>query len=220
MISTGTPPTPGSAQGRVRWRRFAAIFLPSFGAIGALFVLVAQGALGVSFAVSGQQFTVTASQLTGTGGFEQYGTVDATAGGTQSPVIVSAIGQATLQNLCQSVALPAPLPGFLKITAGTGTPASAANLVVDAVNATGTSTALSGDASFTNINIGQDASTLNSISGFDPNSPANTNTPLKGTFGQQASAVTITNLRQTALATTAGTFTLPGLGLGFSSSGC
>jgi Family of unknown function (DUF6230) len=200
MTPSGTSPPTGPRQGRVRWRRFAAIMAPSLAALGAIFVLAAEGALGVSFAISGQPFTVTASQLKGTG-FEQFGSIDQDASGNQHPVIVSAIGSATLSNLCQSVAFPGV--GHLRITAGGGgNPASASNLVVDAQ-------ALSGDASFSNINIGQDPTTFNEIQGF--HAPSFT----KGTFGQQADTVTINNLNETALATTAGTFTLPGLSLGF-----
>jgi Family of unknown function (DUF6230) len=217
MTALSTIPPAGPVQGRVRWRRFAAIFIPAFLAIVVMFFLVAQGVLGASFAVSGQQFTVTANKLSGTG-FEQFGSVDATKDGTHIPVIVSAIGSANLDHLCQSVALPGGIFLLLK-AGGSGTAASASNLVVDSVNATGTGVAQSGDASFSNINIGQDASTLNSIGGgFNPQDHANI--PLAGTFGQQADSVTINNLRQTAVATTAGTFNLPGLTLGFSGGGC
>jgi hypothetical protein len=41
-----------------------------------------------------------------------------------------------------------------------------------------------------------------------------------GDFGQQADSVVITNLRQDNFATTAATFSLPGLTLGFSNTGC
>lgn len=211
MSAAGTLSGPGPVQGRVRWRRFAAIFVPAFIAIGAMVILAAQGALGVSFAISGVQFTVTASTLSGTG-FEQFGTVDATASGTQHPVIVNAIGSATLNDLCQSVNL-GPV-GFLKLTAGgSGTSgAHADNLVVDATTLAGN------NATFSNIHIGQDPTTFDAIPGFNPQAHANNN--LQGTFGQQADSVTISGLRQTAYATTAGTFTLPGLSLGFSGSGC
>ncbi len=195
-----TPPT----QGRVRWRRFAAIMLPSAAAAAALLGLTAQGVLASSFSVSGQQFKVSADSLIGTGGFQQFGSVDHGAGSPPAlyPVAVSEIGSAKLVNLCQSVVtnFPFGLGAYtLTITAGGGaTAVSATNLVVDA-------TQLSGDASFGNINIGQDASTLNAVPGV----PAGQ----AGTFGQQASTVTIDNLHQTAYATSAGTFTLPGFGL-------
>ena len=75
---------------------------------------------------------------------------------------------------------------MLKLTAGGGgTPAHADNLLI-------AMTQLSGDATFTNINIGQDASTLSTKAQV-------------GGFGQGADKVVIKNLSQTAWATTAGT---------------
>jgi Family of unknown function (DUF6230) len=198
-----------SRPGRVRWRRFAAMLGISGVITGTLVVLTAQGVLAAQFSISGLPFTVTASQLQGTG-FEQFATLDSmiakspNAGSTggQLVLVVSAIKSATLTNLCQSVSLGG---SYLKITAGTGsTPVSASTLVVD-------SSQLSGDASFSNIDVGQDASTLNEVPGV-------TGSP--GVFAQQADSVTINNLRQTNYATTAATFTLPGLSLGFSSTGC
>ena len=118
-------------------------------------------------------------------------------------LMVSAINQAYLTNLCQSISLGGE---YLKITAGSGgTPASAQTLVVDSSQINGDS------ATFSNMNIGQDASTLNEVPGV---------TGPKGLFSQQADSVNITNLRQTNYATTAGTFTLPGLSMSFSSTGC
>ena len=198
-----------SAQGRVRLRRFAALMIPATIAGGTLIVLTAQGALAAQFSISGVPFTVTATQLQGNG-FEQYGALDQTAPGSpnlkstggQAVVMVSAIKTATLSNLCQSIGLGGV---YLILRAGTGsTPVSADNLVVD-------STTLSGNAEFNDIAIGQDASTLNTVPGVTG--------PL-GDFGQQASSVTIDNLRQTNYATTAATFTLPGLAMSFQNTGC
>ena len=90
----------------------------------------------------------------------------------------------------------------LKITAGQGsTPVTADSLIIDANQLSGST------ASFSNINIGQDASTLNAV--------ANVPQGAAGTFGQQASGVTIDNLQQVAYSTSAGTFTLPGFSLNF-----
>jgi hypothetical protein len=60
------------APGRVRWRKFAAVLVPAGVVAGTLVTLTAQGTAAASFAVSGEQYTVTASSLRGTG-FEQYG---------------------------------------------------------------------------------------------------------------------------------------------------
>jgi hypothetical protein len=171
-------------------------------AVSAILVgLTATGSIAASISVSGNAFEVTATQLRGTG-FEQYGSIVSQTNGTQHPVAVSAIRTATLSNLCQSVAV-GPFTLVLRAGGG-GTPVSADNLVVDADQQ-------SGNASFGNIAIGQDASTLNQ----DPG-----NAGAVGGFGEQAATITIDNLRQHTWLTTAGTFTLPGLSLSFSHSGC
>jgi hypothetical protein len=89
------------------------------------------------------------------------------------------------------------------ITAGDGSsPATGSELQVDADR-------LSGNAGFTHINIGQDASTLTEVPGV---------AGAAGSFAMQADTVSIDNLREHAYATTAGTFTLPGFGLHFGGS--
>jgi hypothetical protein len=194
------------APGRVRWRRFAIVFVPAAGVTALLLGLTANGALASSFSISGQQFKVSADSLTGTG-FQQFGALDHTAGNTPVPVAESEIGSADLTNLCQSVATNlGPLGTWtLKITAGQGsTPVHADSLIIDANQLSGST------ATFHNINIGQDASTLNAVSGVP--------TGQAGTFGQQASDVSISNLHQTAYSTSAGTFTLPGFSLSLSTT--
>jgi Family of unknown function (DUF6230) len=154
------------------------------------------------FSISGQQFEVSAASLNGTG-FQQFATIDRTGKGALVPVAESEIGSARITGLCQSVVAPFPfgLGDFtLRITAGQGsTPVSADSLVIDANQLSGST------ATFRQINIGQDASTLNAVSGVPVGSA--------GTFAQQASSVSISNLRQVAYSTSAGTFTLPGFGL-------
>jgi uncharacterized protein DUF6230 len=190
-----------ATEGRVRWRRFAAVLIPAGMVAGTLVTLTAQGTAAASFAVSGQEFTVTASTLRGTG-FEQYGAQFQQSSGKQHPVALSLIRNATLTNLCQSVTV---LGHTMRITAGgNGTPVSASNLVVAA-------TSLSGNATFKNITIGQDAGTLTQVPGQAGQA---------GGFGQQASSVVITNVRQLAWSTSAGTFTLPGFHLHFGGGGC
>ncbi|MBY8839727.1 DUF6230 family protein [Streptomyces sp. SP2-10] len=198
----------GERRGRVRARRAAVMAVPATLIAAGLAVLTAQGALGVQFAISGMPFTVTATELNGTG-FEQFGALDNMAEGSpnagdtggQVLVVTSAIKNATLTKLCQSV----DLGGInLLITAGSGAEkVSATDLTTD-------STVLSGNAEFNNIEIGNDASTL---------TKAGVKGPI-GVFSQQADTVRIANLRQTNYATTAGVFKLPGLKLRFSDSGC
>jgi hypothetical protein len=195
-------------RGQVRLRRAAIMAVPATLAAAALAVLTAQGALGVQFEISGMPFTVTAKSLDGQG-FEQFGDLDnmiknsPNEGDTGGQVLVmtSAIKTATLDSLCQSV----DLGGInLLIKAGSGaTKVTATDLTTD-------STQLSGDATFGNIEIGNDASKLTKagVQGKP------------GVFSQQSDTVHIDNLRQTNYATTAGVFKLPGLKLSFSDSGC
>ncbi|WP_328847164.1 DUF6230 family protein [Streptomyces sp. NBC_00258] len=201
-------PEGSERRGRVRLRRAAVMAVPATAVAAGLMILTAQGALGVQFAISGMPFTVTATNLDGEG-FAQFGGLDQMAPGSpnegdtggQVLVVVSAIKKATLTKLCQSVDLGGT---NLLIRAGEGkTPVSAVNLTTD-------STELSGDAAFDNIEIGNDASTLDKSHTRGP----------KGVFSQQADTVHIGNLRQTNYATTAAVFKLPGLKLSFSDKGC
>jgi hypothetical protein len=189
-------------QGRTRWRRFAVVAVAATAAAGAIVVGMANGAIAASFAVSGQTFKVSADKLTGTG-FVQYGGVVKPAGQTNPvPVAESGIASADLTNLCQSVVVP-NTPISMIITAGQDpkNPAHADNLLIDMSD-------LTGDATFTNINIGQDASTLTAAG---PNAHGQA-----GAFGQSATGVEIDNLHQISWATTAGTFALRGLHLSIS----
>ncbi|MFD3840923.1 DUF6230 family protein [Streptomyces sp. NPDC058642] len=204
---SGSSPDP-VRRGRVRARRAAVMAVPATLVAATLAVLTAEGALGVQFAISGMPFTVTAKELNGTG-FEQFGGLDNMAPGSpnegdtggQVLVVTSAIKSATLDSLCQSVDLGGT---NLLIKAGSG------SQKVTATDLTTDSTELSGDASFTNIEIGNDASTL---------TKAGVKGPI-GVFSQQSDTVRIANLRQTNYATTAAVFKLPGLKLSFSSTGC
>ncbi|MFE2261116.1 DUF6230 family protein [Streptomyces griseosporeus] len=206
--TAGSAPEDTERRGRVRLRRAAVLAVPATLVAAGLAVLTAQGALGVQFAISGMPFTVTATDLEGTG-FEQFGALDTMAEGSpnagdtggQVLVVTSAIKNATLTKLCQSVDLGGT---NLLITAGGGKDK------VTATDLTTDSTELSGNADFGNIEIGNDASTL---------TKAGVKGPI-GVFSQQADTVHIGDLRQTNYATTAAVFRLPGLKLRFSDKGC
>ncbi|MET9294213.1 DUF6230 family protein [Streptomyces sp. NPDC003077] len=189
--------------GRVSWRKFAVLSVPALAGTAALGIALANGALAASFAVSGQQFKVSTSRLVGEG-FAQYGGVDTNARGDLLPVAITAFKKAELHNLCQSVVTSLPVLGdiSLNLTAGKGgKPVEATNLFVDA-------TQLSGNASFNNIEIGRDASTLDK----GPDSAQG----MQDMFSQQADDTVITNVKQTAWATNAGTFKLTGLSMNIS----
>jgi hypothetical protein len=190
-------------QGRTRWRRFATVTIPAMVAIGGIVIAMADGALAASFAVSGTTFKVSADVLDGTG-FVQYGGM--ANQNTKPPfAAVAGIGSAKITGMCQSVSV---IPGKLSVVLTAGkdpkNPAVASNLMFDMQS-------MQGDADFTNLNIGQDASTL---TGAGPNAHG-----AAGTFGQQADTVVLTKVKQVAYSASAGTFTLPGLSLSVDASG-
>lgn len=155
---------------------------------------VAQGAVPVSFAVSGSQFQISASKLDGTG-FSQYAGVAPDTAGKQHQVAIANIKSATLADLCQSVVSDTPLGkvGILITAGGGGKPASASDLQIGMTD-------LAGDAEFHNIRIGVDASTVNTAAKGSA-----------GDFAQDADTVTINNLKQTAWSTQASVFSLTGM---------
>jgi hypothetical protein len=187
-------------EGRTSWRRFALVAVPAAAAVTGMFLAVGQGALAASFTISGAEAKISADSLDGTG-FAQYGWVDGTARNQAVPVTTAAFRHAELTNMCQSVVISVPIIGDLTLrinAGGGGTPVSADNLLVDLTH-------LEGDATFTNIEIGNDASKLNK-------GPANAK-GLQDMFSQQADAAHIDHLRQNSFATSAGTFRLHGLNL-------
>ncbi|GAB2952198.1 DUF6230 family protein [Streptomyces pseudoechinosporeus] len=198
-------------RGGTRWKRFAVVMVPSVAATAAIGMALANSALAASFSVSGQSFKVTTKQLDGTG-FSQYGAIDSgyTLDGkkTSHPVAVSAFKQATIKDLCQSVVTPnIPVLGnvSLILKAGGGeTPVEAENLYIDVAD-------LSADAEFKNIDIGVAAGDANKGPGIAKGDKAN---PFG--FAQQADSVTLKDVKQTAWATTAGTFKLSGLKMSLS----
>lgn len=200
--------------GHTRWRRFGAMMVVTTAASAGVLALLADGALAAGFQVSGQQFKVSADKLVADG-FVQYGAVDARGlindnGAEPEPVAVSAMRTATLTNLCQSVYTP--LGDFggvtLRIEAGTNAkrPVGADNMTVDM-------TQLEGDAVFQDIEIGRDAGTLTMGTSAEDKYRWEKEQRQKGMFAQQSRHIEITNLKQTAWATTAGEFRLKDLNL-------
>jgi Family of unknown function (DUF6230) len=199
-------------RGGTRWKRFAVVMVPSVAATAAIGVALSQGALAASFSVSGQSFKVSADKLTGQG-FTQYGTIDEGKSldgkDTANPVAVSGFTSATINNLCQSVVTPdIPVIGSvsLELTAGTGaTPVTAKNLYIDVADLTST------DATFKNMNIGVAAgSTEPGHAGIAPGDKGKVN---PNEFAQESDSAVLTGVKQTAWATTAGTFKLSGLSM-------
>ncbi|CAL9295134.1 DUF6230 family protein [Streptomyces sp. SudanB182_2057] len=203
-------------RGGTRWKRFAVVMVPSVAATAAIGVALAQGALAASFSVSGQEFKVRAGLLEGTG-FTQYGAIDTgkSLDGKKDeahPVAVSAFESAKITDLCQSVVTPIPLLGkdvTLKLTAGDqGKKVEASQLYIDVANLDAK------DAVFKQMDIGVAAG---SVKGPKPK-PEEYDQKKASPFGfaQQADTATLTDVRQTAWATTAGTFRLSNLHMGLS----
>ncbi|WP_406006692.1 DUF6230 family protein [Streptomyces sp. NBC_00637] len=198
-------------RGGTRWKRFAVVMVPSVAATACIGVALAQGALAASFSVSGQSFKVSADKLEGTG-FSQYGAIDSgyTLDGkkTAHAVAVSAFKSASITNMCQSVVTPnIPLLGSVSLqlkAGGNGTPVEAENLYIDVED-------LSADAVFRGIDIGVAAKDATKGPGLKSGDTAN---PYG--FAQQADSATLTDVKQTAWATTAGTFKLSGLKMSLS----
>jgi hypothetical protein len=192
-------------RGGTRWKRFGVVMVPSVAATAVIGVLLAQGALAASFSVSGQQFKVSADKLHGEG-FLQYGAVDV-QGDKGVPVAVSAFKDATITNLCQSVVIPdVPLVGTVSMVlkaGGSGSdPVEAKNLYIDLNQ-------LNADAQFNNINIGVAAGETTKGPGMKGGSEKAD----PGSFAQEADSADLSDVKQTAWATSAGTFKLSGLSM-------
>ncbi|MFE7107690.1 DUF6230 family protein [Streptomyces sp. NPDC057575] len=198
-------------RGGTRWKRFALVMVPSVVATAAVGVGLAQGALAASFSVSGQSFKVSTDKLVGHD-FVQYGSV-ATGMNPEGKngahaVAVSGFSDATITNMCQSVVTPNLPFGLgtvtLQLKAGTDPkkPVQATNLYLDVAE-------LDADAYFENIDIGVAAGDMGK-----PGIQAGTEKAVNPNgFAQRAETVTLTDVKQTAWATTAGTFKLSNLSL-------
>ncbi|WP_405716650.1 MULTISPECIES: DUF6230 family protein [unclassified Streptomyces] len=198
-------------RGGTRWKRFALVMVPSVVATAAVGVGLAQGALAASFSVSGQSFKVRADKLVGHD-FVQYGSVatgmDPEGKNGAHAVAVSGFSDATITNMCQSVVTPNLPFGLgsvtLQLKAGTNPekPVEATNLYLDVAE-------LDADAYFENIDIGVAAGDMGK-----PGIQAGTEKAVNPNgFAQRAKTATLTNVKQTAWATTAGTFKLSNLSL-------
>ncbi|WP_037851726.1 DUF6230 family protein [Streptomyces sp. NRRL S-340] len=210
-------------RGGTRWKRFAVVMVPSVAATAAIGVALAQGALAASFSVSGQEFKVSAKELHGQG-FAQYGAVDSgytlTGGKATRPVAVSSFKDATIERLCQSVTTPIGLPGLASVTlrleAGNSSEqekqVSANNLYIDVADLNA-----KGGAVFHGIDIGVAAGdTSKAKGGKGPGMKGGGEQANPYGFAQQATSADLYDVEQTAWATTAGTFTLPGLHMSLS----
>ncbi|NEA54982.1 cholesterol esterase [Streptomyces sp. SID13666] len=201
-------------RGGTKWKRFAVVMVPSVAATAVIGMALAQGALAASFAVSGQSFKVKAAYLDGTG-FVQYGGVDVKSGGAGAePVAVSGFKHAYITDMCQSVVIPnVPIFGSVSLNLSAGTKgASDPTRRVEAENLYIDLNQLDADAEFGNINIGVAAGSTNKAQG-PATTPGQGAPALPNSFAQEAETAKLTNVRQTAWATSAGTFKLKDLSM-------
>ena len=191
--------------GRTSLKRLGIVMVPTVIAAGALTLLMANGAIAVSLAISGQTAQLKVGELSGTN-FVQYGSIDNTTT-TAVPVAVSAFGTANISGgLCQSVVTNlGPLGDYTLTLKASG--GSASDLIIALQSLTAT------NAEFHYIDIGTDASQSTSIPGA---------TGLPGTFGQTATSATLTGVDQVSNATSAGDFKLQNMSLSISkgNNGC
>lgn len=198
------------AEGRTRWRRFGLVLVPTLAATTGILLAVANGAIAVSFQIAGQNSKITADKLIATG-FNQYGGVDLGGGTNNHPVLITSISSAKIYGLCQSVVIHTPIPGLetlsMRLSAGTDRkhPVEATNLQIDADS-------MQANASFNKIDIGvsKDAMPYGPTAKADEHSVTNS-------FGQAAQSATFTDVKQSAWASQAGTFTLNGLSMSIKS---
>lgn len=190
------PDTPRGREGRVRWRKSAAVAVPAVLAVGAMSVVMAQGALAASFAVSGTSFQVSSSKLSSKG-LASYVQTDRSVDGKGHPVALLGIGEATLTDICQSAEVGTPLGTVVfKLTAGgPAGEVTASNLVIDGED-------LDGDATFGTAQIGRDASTLDRVDGVKGE---------PGKFGLQAGDIEVVGVKSHAWSATGGNFRLKGM---------
>ncbi|MBB6556279.1 DUF6230 family protein [Nonomuraea rubra] len=185
-------------QGRVRWKRFALIFAPVTVMTSLLVGATAQGVIGATFVVSGNAFKLAVGELRGQG-FTLASDLVETRKGRKIPVIATGVRHAVVTDLCQSALVRTPMGTITILLTGgrAGNVVTIDDLVIELE--TGRTAAYLRD-----LELGRDAATLDQVPGFG--GPP-------GSFGSQARAVTLRNVRLSPRAATAATFSLPDLSL-------
>jgi len=180
--------------GRVRWKRFVLALVPVAVTTSALVGATAQGVIGATFVVSGSSFKLYTGELRGQG-FTLAPRVVRNKQGRTIPVVATGIRRGVSTDLCQSVLMKSPLGTVtLRITGGRGgNRVAVENMVIDVAE-------WQSGATFRNLELGRDASTLTEVPGG--RGPA-------GGFGGQGSGITLRDVRLTGWAVTAATFSLP-----------
>lgn len=196
-----------AAAGRTRWKRFGLALIPTTAVISGLMVAAANGAIPVSFAISGTAFKVSGDKMVATD-VVQYGNIAKTGSGNiddAQPTIYSGFAHAEFDNLCQSVKVPFPFNIKIKghdsvvMVIKSGGKSVATDMVADL-------SSMKGDATFNGVQIGIDAKTADK-------GPLAHTAPMNGMFGQQVEEVIVVNPRQIVYGVSAASFRLPNLDL-------
>ncbi|MCH6162008.1 DUF6230 family protein [Streptomyces marispadix] len=192
----GGTPGRGRPPGRTSWRKSAAVAVPGVLAVGAMAVMMAQGAMAATFAVSGTDFKVSSGELRSRG-LASYIDVDRSVDGKRHPVSLLAMNDVTLSTICQSTRVKTPLgPVVFRLQAGGDAgPVTASRLVIDGDE-------LTGDSRFGSAQIGRDASSLDSVPGVHGKA---------GGFGLQVRDVEVSGVKSRAWTATGGDFKLKGM---------
>lgn len=187
-------------QGRISWKRFAALMVPATVLGGLLVGLTVEGAMATSFSVAGNPFVATASAVSGTG-FVNYGKSLPTQDGAEHYVAVNALRTAKIKDFCMAIKL-GPITTLMKAGGG-ATPVSGSNVAFIVKD-------FGGDGVMHNIVMGQDAGSLSAVPGY-------VGTP--GDFGMQASAITLSGPAMHAREMAAGTISMPGFSMAVTHGG-
>ncbi|TNC18875.1 DUF6230 family protein [Amycolatopsis alkalitolerans] len=190
-----------AAEGRVRWGRFTAAFVPATVLTGALFVLTAQGVLATSFSVAGTPFRATASSVAGDG-FVNYGKTLPTQDGQQHYVAVNALRTAKIKDFCMAIKV-GPITTLMKAGGGGGAPVQGTDVAFIVKD-------FNGDGVMHNVVMGQDAGSLSAVPGYQG---------APGEFGMQANAIELSGPAMHAREMAAGTISLPGFGMSVTHGG-
>lgn len=183
--------------GGTRWAAFGLAAGGGLAMAAVLGGLTMNGVLAASFAVAGDNFQLSVANFEGQG-FAKYGDIASPVEEPDVPVALATVDSAVLTDMCMSALLDLPVgEATLLITAGEVEPVTGSSMVLDIEQ-------LQGNASFSDIDIGRDASTLD-VS-------ANAAGPA-GAFGLQAQEITVENMELTSWAVTAGSLNMHGLGL-------
>ncbi|WP_419992623.1 DUF6230 family protein [Streptomyces boninensis] len=184
------------SEGRTDFRRSAAVAVPALLAVTAMGVMMAEGAMAATFAVSGTNFKVSSGKLS-SDGLASYVDVDRSADGKGHPVSLLAMNNVKLSTICQSTKVKTPVGTvvFRLQAGGDAGPVTADKLVIDADD-------LTGDSQFGSAQIGRDAASLNNVPGVKGKS---------GGFGLQVDDVNVKGVRSRAWTAMGGNFKLKGM---------